>query len=65
MEPKKLRRSNTDRVIAGVCGGVGDYLEIDPVVVRVIWALLCVLAGTGLLAYIVCWIVIPPEDIYY
>ncbi len=64
MEPKKLRRSTTDKLIAGVCGGFGKYFDIDPVVIRVVWALCCALLGTGLLAYIVCAIVIPSEDIY-
>ena len=64
MEPKKLRRSTTDKVIAGVCGGVGNYFDVDPVLIRVIWALCCAVLGTGLLAYIICAIVIPSEDNY-
>ncbi len=64
METKKLRRSTSDKVIAGVCAGVGNYFDLDPVLIRVIWALCCALAGTGLLAYIICAIVIPSDDNY-
>ncbi|MCR5098252.1 MAG: PspC domain-containing protein [Lachnospiraceae bacterium] len=64
MEPKKLRRSTTDKVFAGVCTGVGRYFDLDPVLIRVIWACACIFFGTGLLAYIICAIVIPAEDTY-
>ena len=56
---KKLYRSTTNEKIAGVCGGLAEYLNIDATVVRLIWALLILCAGTGLLAYIVCALVIP------
>lgn len=55
---RRLVRSREDRVLAGVCGGLGRYLAVDPVVLRIIAAAL-VLSGVGLLAYIVAWIVIP------
>ena len=60
---KKLFRSN-DRMIAGVCGGLAEYINIDPTIVRVIWALIG-LSGAGLLAYLVCALIIPekPSDI--
>ena len=58
-KPKRLYRSSTDKVIAGVCGGVGEYLEIDPVVVRLIWVALTLLGGFGLLMYIIAWIIVP------
>ena len=61
-EEKKLRRSVDDRVIAGVCGGLAKHFDIDPVVVRVVFALLLVFAGGGLLAYLVLWIVMPEES---
>ena len=54
---KKLIKS-TDRKICGVCGGLADYINLDPTVVRVIWALLA-LTGTGIVAYIVAAIVMP------
>ena len=55
---RQLRRSRQDKVLAGVCGGLARYLAIDPVVIRVLMVVL-ILAGVGVLAYIVAWIVIP------
>jgi len=63
MEPKKLFRSRKDRILGGVCGGLGNYLNVDPVLVRVVWAILFFAAGVGLLAYILAWIIIPEEII--
>jgi phage shock protein C len=58
-DPKKLKRSK-HRVIAGVCGGIAEYLKIDPTVVRVLWAVIAVFGlGSGLLAYLLCWLLIP------
>lgn len=56
---KKLYRSEKDRKIGGVCGGLGEYLNIDPTLVRLLWVLFSCTAGAGLLAYIVCSFVIP------
>ncbi|HET9015942.1 MAG TPA: PspC domain-containing protein [Thermomicrobiaceae bacterium] len=56
-----LRRSRDDRVIAGICGGLGRYLGIDPVLIRVAWVALALAAGTGVLLYLVAWLVIPEE----
>jgi phage shock protein PspC (stress-responsive transcriptional regulator) len=61
MEPKRLYRSRTDRVLGGVCAGVGKYLNIDPVLVRVVWAILFFFGGAGFLAYIIAWIIVPEE----
>lgn len=58
---KRLYRSKNDRVIAGICGGIGKYLEIDPVLIRVIWVILIFFGGTGLLAYLIAWLLIPRE----
>ena len=57
---KKLYRSTTNKTIAGVCAGLAEYLNIDPTVVRVIWALVA-LSGAGLLAYLVCALIIPEK----
>ena len=57
---KKLYRSVNDRKIAGVCGGLAKYLNIDPTVIRVIWALIA-LGGAGIVAYLVCALIIPEE----
>lgn len=59
MEGKKLRKSPVDRKIAGVCGGVGEYLNVDPTLVRLIWLLFVLVGGTGVLAYIIAAIVMP------
>ena len=60
---KKLKRSSTDRIIAGVCGGVGEYFNIDPVIIRIIWVLLSFMpGGPGFLAYLICALIIPEDD---
>jgi len=62
MEPKRLFRSKNDRVLGGVCGGLGSFLGIDPVIIRVLWAISFFVGGLGLLAYIIAWIIIPEEQ---
>ena len=57
---KKLYRSTTNKTIAGVCAGLAEYLNIDPTIVRVIWALVG-LSGAGLVAYLVCALIIPEK----
>ena len=59
---KKLTKCREGKMICGVCGGVAKYFGIDPTIVRLIWALLAIGAGAGILAYIICAIVIPDED---
>jgi phage shock protein C len=61
MNPK-LYRSSTDRVIAGVCGGLGAYLAIDPIFVRLFFVLLALGGGSGVLIYLLLWIVIPCDE---
>ena len=56
--PKKLYKSK-NKWIAGVCGGVAEYFNVDPLIVRVIWLVLALGYGIGVLAYIVAWILIP------
>ena len=56
---KKLYRSETDKKIAGVCAGVAEYLNVDPTFIRLIWAMVGLCGGTGILAYIVAAVVIP------
>lgn len=59
MSEKRLYLSNVDKKICGVCGGVGEYFGIDSTVIRVVWAILGLVYGTGLLAYIIAALVIP------
>lgn len=56
---KRLYRSVTDKKIAGVCGGLGEYFDVDPTVIRLIWLVSIIGFGFGILAYIIAWIVMP------
>ena len=58
---KKLYKSNKNKMLDGVCGGVAEYLNIDPTVVRVIWALCCLWGGIGIVAYILCAVIMPEK----
>ena len=58
---KKLYRNETDCKIAGICSGIGDYFEIDPVIIRLAF-LLALFLGAGLIVYIIGWIIIPLKD---
>jgi phage shock protein C len=62
VEPRRLRRSRRDRVIGGVCGGLGSYLGVDPVLLRIATVALVLSGGAGLLAYVVAWAVIPEAE---
>jgi phage shock protein C len=56
---RKLYRSRTDSRIAGVCGGLGEYLDVDPTLVRLIFVLLALTGGHGVLLYIILWLIVP------
>ena len=57
---KKLKRSMTDKKICGVCGGVGEYFNVDPTVIRLIWAIATVFGvGSGLILYIIAAVIMP------
>lgn len=60
---KRLYRSRKDRMIAGVCAGIAEYFDIDPTIVRLFWIFTVLLGGSGILAYIICAIVIPNGEI--
>ena len=57
--PKKLTRSIQDKKIAGVCGGLADYLDMDATLVRLVWVMLAIFVGWGVIGYIIAWIVLP------
>lgn len=59
-----LYRSRKNRIFGGVASGLGDYLKIDPVIIRVLFVVSVFLSGIGILLYIILWIVIPEENIY-
>lgn len=61
MEPKKLYRSDRNKMICGVCAGIGDYINLDPTVVRLLWIIFGV-TGFGILAYILAAIVMPVSN---
>ena len=61
MKTKKLFRSKKNKVIAGVCGGIGEYFNVDPVLIRLLWVVFTLIGGAGILAYIIAWIIIPEE----
>ena len=56
---KKLHKSHTDKFICGVCGGIGEYLNLDPTLVRLVWVLFSLCGCSGILAYIVAAIIMP------
>ena len=60
---KKLLRSRKNRMIAGVCAGIGEYLGVDPTVIRLLWVVLTLFTGIviGLIAYIIAWVIIPEK----
>ena len=57
---KRLFRSKKNKIIAGVCGGLGDYFDVDPTLIRFIWVVF-LLGGVGFLAYILAWIIMPQK----
>ena len=60
-EGKKLYRSTTNKKLFGVCGGLAEYFDVDPTVVRIIYLLLLLGAGFGLLAYLICALILPEK----
>lgn len=60
---KKLYKSNQNKMLDGVCGGIAEYFGVDPTVVRLIWALFSLMGGCGILAYIIAAIIIPRNPV--
>ncbi len=58
---KRLYRSYTDKMLGGVCGGLGEYFDIDPVLIRVLFVVAVLFGGGGILAYIILWIIVPQK----
>ena len=57
-EQKKLYRSN-DKKLCGVCGGIAEYFDMDPTIVRILWVIFSLAGGCGLLAYLICALIMP------
>ena len=62
MRSRKLYLSDQDKKIGGVCGGLAEYFDIDPVIVRIIWFVATLCYGSGLLLYIAFWLILPREN---
>ena len=63
MEGKKLYKSSTDKKIAGVCGGIAEYFNVDSTLIRLAWVLFSLLGGSGLLAYIIAALIMPEQPV--
>jgi phage shock protein C len=55
----RLQRSRNEKVIGGVCGGLAEYFNVDPVLVRVLFAVVTLMGGAGVLLYLILWVVVP------
>ena len=64
MKGKRLYKSRTNRTLCGVCGGIGEYFDIDPTLIRILWIIFTLAGGAGILAYIICALVMSnaPND---
>lgn len=60
---RKLYKSNANRLLAGVCGGIANYFDIDATLIRLGWVVFCALGGSGILAYIIAAIIIPSRPL--
>ena len=58
---KRLYKSSTDKKVCGVCGGIANYFDVDPTVIRLIWVIFTLVGGSGLVAYIIAAIIMPDE----
>ena len=58
---KRLYKSSTDKRVCGVCGGIANYFDVDPTVIRLIWVIFTLAGGSGLIAYIIAAIIMPDE----
>ena len=58
---KRLYKSSTDKKVCGVCGGIANYFDVDPTVIRLAWIIFTLVGGSGLIAYIIAAIIMPDE----
>ncbi|MBU2100350.1 PspC domain-containing protein [Candidatus Micrarchaeota archaeon] len=56
---RRLYRSGKEKILGGVCGGIAEYFNVDPVLIRIIWVAFALAGGSGILAYLIAWIIIP------
>lgn len=62
---KKLTRSRTNNILGGVCGGLGEYFDTDPILFRIIFLILLFVFGSGILLYLILWIIIPQKQLFF
>ena len=63
MEEKKRLTRSDDKMMGGVCAGLAEYLDIDPTIVRIVWVLMVLFAGFGILLYVILWLIMPKQQI--
>ena len=63
MNGKKLYRSDENKMLAGVCGGIAEYFNVDSTLIRLAWVVFCLLGGSGVLAYILAALIIPDQPV--
>ena len=63
MEEKKRLTRSDDKMIGGVCAGLAEYLDIEPTIVRIVWVLMVLFAGFGILLYVILWLIMPKQQI--
>ncbi len=63
---KRLYRSREEKMIGGVCGGIAEYFDVDPTLVRAVWVAITLLAGFGIVLYLILWVLVPlqPPGVY-
>ena len=63
MAKKRLYRSKKERMIAGVCGGIAEYFDVDPTLIRLLWVLVTIFTGfaPGVIAYLIAWVIVPEK----
>lgn len=61
-KPSRIYRSETNKIIGGVCGGLGEYFNVDPTIVRIIFVIITLFGGSGILIYLILWLVIPSQS---
>jgi phage shock protein PspC (stress-responsive transcriptional regulator) len=59
----KLYRSDSDKIIGGVCGGLGEYMHVDPLILRILFVILAMVNGLGLIAYLIMWVLVPAAHV--
>lgn len=62
LDLRRLRRSRQERILVGVCGGIGEYFSVDPNLIRIVFIVACFFGGAGVLVYVAGWVLMPDES---